>query len=120
MEQTNVQPVVLPCVGSDDPIVIVRARRLHHARTKNQPWENTEVIYITSTGESIELDNTSDVLKFGYLQNEVADKLLRVLDEPNAGMWLLTASALLRLAAAAAVEEAVPEDTEDKAEALAA
>ena len=120
MEQTNVQPVVLPCVGSDDPIVIVRARRLHHARTENEPWEHTEVIYITSTGESIELDNTSDVLKFGYLQNEVADKLLRVLDEPNAGMWLLTASALLRLAAAAAVEEVVPADAEDKAEALAA
>lgn len=120
MEQTNVQPVVLPCVGSDDPIVIVRARRVHHTSTKNQPWESTEVIYITSTGESIELDDTSDILKFGYVQMEVADTLLRVLDEPNAGMWLLTASALLRLAAAAAVEEAVPEDTEDKAEALAA
>ena len=86
MEQTNVQPVLLQCVDGGEPITIVRARRIHHARTKNQPWESTEVIYITSTGESIELDNRSDVLKFGYLQNDVADKLLRVLDEPNAGM----------------------------------
>ena len=116
MEQTNVQPVVLPCVGSDDPIVIVRARRLHHARTKNQPWENTEVIYITSTGESIQLDDTSDVVKFEYVQMEVADTLLRVLDEPKAGMWLLTASALLRIAAAATVEkEADQPETEEGA-----
>ena len=120
MEQTNVQPVLLQCVDGGEPITIVRARRIHHARTKNQPWENTEVIYITSTGESIQLDDASDVVKFEYVQMEVADTLLRVLDEPNAGMWPVTASALLRLAAAAAVEEAVPEDTEDKAEALAA
>ena len=119
MEQTNVQPVLLQCVGGDDPIVIVRARRIHHTHTEPEPWENTEVIYITSTGESIVMDDTSDILKFECLQVEVADKLFRVLDEPNAGMWLLTASALLRLAAAA-VEEVVPADAEDKAEALAA
>ena len=115
MEQTNVQPVLLQCVGSDDPIVIVRARRLHHARTENQPWESTEVIYITSTGENIEMDDASDILKFGNLQVEVADKMLRVLDEPNAGMWPLTASALLRIAAAAAVEEDVVQPEAEEA-----
>ena len=116
MEQTNVQPVLLQCVDGGEPITIVRARRIHHARTKNQPWESTEVIYITSTGESIQLDDTSDVVKFEYVQMEVADTLLRVLDEPKAGMWLLTASALLRIAAAATVEkEADQPETEEGA-----
>ena len=116
MEQTNVQPVLLQCVDGGEPITIVRARRIHHARTKNQPWESTEVIYITSTGESIQLDDASDVVKFEYVQMEVADTLLRVLDEPNAGMWPVTASALLRLAAAATVEkEADQPETEEGA-----
>jgi hypothetical protein len=97
--------VVLQCVDGSE-VRIVRARRVHHSRSKTQPWENTEVFYVTANNEELELDDVSDILNFGYLRNEVADKLFVVLDDPDQ-MWPITASQILKLVAASPIEEAV-------------
>ena len=117
METTELTPVTLQCVDGSE-VCIVRARRVHHARSKTQPWESTEAFYVTANGEELELDDISDILNFGCLRNEVAEKMFVVLDDPGQ-MWPIMASKILKLVAASPIEEAMekPEVKKESAEA---
>lgn len=109
METTELTPVTLQCVDGSE-VCIVRARRVHH-----KDWNETNVILVTIDDEELSFCHNSNLLEFNYVRDEVAEKTFRVLDEPNAGMWLITASQLLKFVSAAAVEEV--EDKEEAAEA---
>jgi|GEM_PF-5927760 len=116
MESIDLTPVTLQCVDGTN-IVITKARREHHVDNDHGHWTYILTILVTDDGEELEFDDASDLVHFDYVQNEVADQLFRVLDEPLKERWLSTASLLLKLAAAAAVEEVVKKAKEEVAEA---
>jgi hypothetical protein len=110
MEKVELEPVELQCVDGTT-INIVGARREHHVETENNHWSYTMTILIADDGTELEFEDPSDVLYFKTVRDEVADKMLRVIDNPGPAdiWWELVADKLLKLVASVHILEVAEE-----------
>jgi len=91
-------------------ISIIRAVCETHKKDGDDDYSRRKISYITSNGEEIATYGAYDVTDFNEFRDTVADVTFRILDEPSAGMWPITAAELLCHAKVAVAQEKMEQE----------